>query len=177
MVDDLVERLASALERIGIYGRTIVGPDDTTFEDASSHLRRVVRSALMVDPAGPQDMEFIHSDDQIGDCVRAATATVLGLDRSDVPHFVRDYHANDWHRAWTNWIVDRGFAVVDVDPRVRPTCRYLATGPTTRKHGNDIVSYHMVVMDGDKLFHDPHPSRSGLTGITRVYLLVPNLIR
>jgi len=31
----------------------------------------------------------------------------------------------------------------------------------------------MVVMNGRALAHDPHPSRKGLTGIDRVYLLVP----
>jgi hypothetical protein len=40
---------------------------------------------------GFQDMEILTEDGHVGHCVRACTATILGLPRSRVPHFFRDH--------------------------------------------------------------------------------------
>lgn len=117
------------------------------------------------------DMEFLRENGDVGDCVRASTASILGVDRQIVPHFVRD-NAGDWKWPWRDFVKERGYEVVEVDPRLRPECLYLACGPTERSVGDGTAS-HMVVMNGRALAHDPHPSRKGLTGIDRVYLLVP----
>lgn len=119
----------------------------------------------------PVDMEFLKEAGHVGDCVRACTASLLGIDRSDVPHFVRD-HAGGWRGPWTDWLEDRGLAVVEIDPRHRPDCFYLACGPTHRP-GGDHPAAHMVVMQHIGLAHDPHPSRAGISTVDRVYLIVP----
>lgn len=118
-----------------------------------------------------QDMEFLVEDGAVGDCVRASTATILGVPREEVPHFVRD-HKGHWRHAWEDWLEDRGIVVVEIDPRSRPNCIYLGCGPTPRTTEYRPAA-HMVVMDGRELAHDPHPSRAGLTTLDRVYLLVP----
>jgi hypothetical protein len=118
-----------------------------------------------------QDMEFLKENGEVGDCVRASTATILRIDRSEVPHFVRD-HSGHWRGPWEDFVRERGYCVVEIDPRQRPDCDFLACGPTERSTGDGTAS-HMVVMNWIGLLHDPHPSRKGLTGIDRVYLLVP----
>ena len=122
-----------------------------------------------------QDMEFLTENGHVGDCVRASTATLLGIDRSDVPHFVRE-HSGGWRGPWEDWLEARGFTVVEVDPRLRPGystgCRYLGCGPTERTKGYRPAA-HMVVMAGDEVLHDPHPSRAGLLTLDRVYLVLP----
>jgi len=121
-----------------------------------------------------QDMEFLKEAGQVGDCVRASTATILGLPRSEVPHFVRD-HGGDWRGPWEEFIAGRGFIVVEIDPGQRPACYYLGCGRTVRTHDYRPVS-HMVVMEGRRVAHDPHPSRSGLMILDRAYVLVPKRI-
>lgn len=123
-----------------------------------------------IEPVAWVDMEFLQENGDVGDCVRAATASILRIGREAVPHFVRD-NAGDWEWPWRDFISGHGYEVVEVDPRMRPECMYLACGPTERSVG-DGTSSHMVVMNGRVLAHDPHPSRKGLTGIDRVYLLV-----
>jgi hypothetical protein len=123
-----------------------------------------------------QDMEFLREDGQVGDCVRAATATLLGIDRAEVPHFVRD-HSGDWRHPWEDWLEARGFTVVEIDPRIRPGfhtgCQYLGCGPTIRSEKGYRPAAHMVVMAGDEVLHDPHPSRAGLLTLDRVYVVLP----
>jgi len=123
-----------------------------------------------IEPVAWVDMEFLRENGDVGDCVRAATASILRIGREAVPHFVRD-NAGDWKWPWRDFISGHGYEVVEVDPRMRPECMYLACGPTERSVGDGTAS-HMVVMNGRVLAHDPHPSRKGLTGIDRVYLLV-----
>lgn len=123
---------------------------------------------------GFHDMEFLNESGEVGDCVRACTATVLGLSPADVPHFVRD-HDGDWRFPWEEFIEERGYIVVEIDPRRRPECVYLGCGPTPRTKQYRPAA-HMVVMQGTEVLHDPHPSRAGLTTLDRVYLLVPKQI-
>jgi hypothetical protein len=145
--------------------------------------QRAIRDAASRDEAASregstsrraQDMEFLTEDGHMGDCVRACTATILGLPRSEVPHFVRD-HGGDWRGPWQDFVAGRGFVVVEIDPRQRPACCYLGCGPTVRTSEYRPAS-HMVVMDGHRVSHDPHPSRSGLSALDRAYVLVPKLI-
>lgn len=119
----------------------------------------------------PQDMEFLKEEGHVGDCVRACTATILGLPRDDVPHFVKA-HPGHWRPHWEDWLNERGLEVIEIDPRSRPECEYLACGPTSRP-GGDHPAAHMVVMESVGMIHDPHPSRAGVTTVDRVYVLVP----
>lgn len=119
----------------------------------------------------PVDQEFINGnpDGVPGDCVRAATATLLNLPIAAVPHFVAA-HGGQWRTAWERWLDERDLIVVELDPRQRPLGFFLAVGPTERTGRGNNVS-HMIVMHGGGIGHDPHPSRAGLTGVERVYLI------
>lgn len=122
----------------------------------------------------PVDMEFLVEDGHVGDCVRACTASLLGLPREAVPHFVRE-EKGSWRHAWEDWLEERGWIVVEADPRIRPSCLYLGCGPTPRTKEYRPAA-HMVVMDGIGVAHDPHPSRAGLTTLDRVYVLTPKAV-
>jgi hypothetical protein len=119
----------------------------------------------------PQDMEYLVENGEVGDCVRACTASILGLNASEVPHFVGE-HSGNWRSHWEDWLEARGLIVVEIDPRRRPDCLYLGCGPTVRTKEYRPAA-HMVVMEGIGVAHDPHPSRAGLTTLDRVYVLVP----
>lgn len=119
----------------------------------------------------PQDQEFLVENGQTGDCVRAATASILDLPISAVPHFVAE-HNGDWRGHWEDWLEERDLIVIELDPRRRPRCLYLGCGPTVRTKEYRPAA-HMVVMDGLAVAHDPHPSRAGLTTLDRVYVLSP----
>ena len=114
----------------------------------------------------PVDQEFLHddNDDVVGDCVRASVASILNLPLSAVPHFVLQKHRA--MMAMRHWLAERGLVVVEWKRKTRPLCYYLAEGWSPRE------LRHMVVMFGDELAHDPHPSRSGVD-IDTVLLLVP----
>jgi hypothetical protein len=143
--------------------------------DAASRDEALVRAGREGNPSRPaQDMEFLREDGHVGDCVRASTATILGLPRSDVPHFVRD-HGGDWRGPWEDFIAGRGLIVMEIDPGQRPACCYLGCGRTVRTNDYRPVS-HMVVMEGRRVAHDPHPSRAGLMILDRAYVLVPKRI-
>lgn len=120
------------------------------------------------------DQAFLKERGEIGDCVRCSIASVLGIPRDEVPHFVRG-EAGEHNHAWRfdleDWLDDRDLAMVQIDPRLRPPCLYLVVGPTIRSKAEQET--HMVVMYAGELEHDPHPSRAGLTGRTHAYVLVP----
>lgn len=115
------------------------------------------------------DQEFFLENDEFSDCVRAATASILELDRDDVPHFVRDNPGHEWYEHWEAWLLARGHRAVmlhgpwDAPPRLLG--HYLASGMTPRG------TKHMVVMRDGVLAHDPHPSREGLNEIQAVWLI------
>jgi hypothetical protein len=122
-------------------------------------------------PAPFQDMEFYPGSGVPGDCMRASLATLLGISRDEVPHF---YHLDREKcvRLMRNWLSSRGFCLVDIDPRMRPDCEFLALGPANRP-GALKPRAHMVVMKGKEVLHDPNKSREGLITIDRAFVVVP----
>lgn len=120
----------------------------------------------------PVLQEYLTSEGHVGDCVRAATASVLELSREDVPHFVRDNPGSDgagWYDDWERFMVSRGVQPVIMlgpwDKPPRPSGYYLASGPSPRG------KKHMVVMWDGKLAHDPHPSQDGILEIQAIWML------
>lgn len=101
--------------------------------------------------------------DAVGDCWRACIATILGLASEDVPHFVQDSE-DLWLEATVDWLAERGFALLHIaeDDLVswlgEPL--WIKTGESPRGP----ALRHAVVMRGGSLWHDPHPSREGLSG-------------
>jgi len=102
-----------------------------------------------------------------GNCTEAAVASILGIPLSDVPKFYTGAGAYDFWERFEDFFVERGYFPVRRSPsEPRYDLFYLASGPAER--GCD----HMVVMRGNELAHDPHPSRAGLISVTHTWLIV-----
>lgn len=142
-------------------------------------------------PGGPpltrHTQEFLHDPDAgtVGDCHRAAVASLFGFAMARVPHFAlyglhaeRDVDRHGWWWAFVGWCaslepaytVEEGL-LRDVDlpePSDDPAdllgC-YLLGGPSPR--GVE----HFVVGRGGEVVWDPHPSRGGLTEATSAVVL------
>jgi hypothetical protein len=96
-----------------------------------------------------------------GNCLQAAVASALGLDLDAVPHLGA---FTWWEPAARLWLRGRG-----LDWRLAegiPAGRSIVIGPTVRPTGD-----HAVVGDGGEVAWDPHPSRTGLTGVKYAYAL------
>lgn len=96
-----------------------------------------------------------------GNCLQAAIASALGLDLDAVPHFGAftwwESAVRLWLRGrWLDWRMVQGI----------PAGRSIVVGDTTRGTGD-----HAVVGDGGQIAWDPHPSRAGLVGVKRSYVL------
>ena len=119
----------------------------------------------------PVDQEFFFDKGEVGDCVRAVTASILELDPKDVPHFVKLKPGSDWYDDWEQFMISHGTTPVLVtgpwenDKPPVPLRYYLASGPADRG------CKHIVIMENGKLAHDPHPSRAGLLNIEAVWIL------
>ena len=117
----------------------------------------------------PVDQEFLHTEATQGDCLRAATASLLGVPLESVPHFVADNpgEGSDWYFAWEDWLREQGWLLVLFPGDRSFECNYLAAGKTERG------THHIVVMNDGEMVHDPHPSRAGLLSVSETYLLSP----
>lgn len=121
----------------------------------------------------PVDQEFFYDKGQVGDCVRAVTASILELDPKDVPHFVKLQPGPDWFDDWEQFMINHG-----VTPKITtkyewkdnnipiPKGYYFASGPANRG------CKHIVIMKDGNLIHDPHPSRDGLITVEAVWSLL-----
>lgn len=121
----------------------------------------------------PVDQEFIHDPDNglIGDCQRAVIASLLDLDISEVPHFLKIAMERDGTHGgyWDDlqlWLGARGFAWLEVasgsalwGTREFGVYHEIA-GPSPRGNG----TWHAVVGCDGVIVFDPHPSRAGLAG-------------
>lgn len=122
------------------------------------------------------DQEFIHDPENgvVGDCMRACIASVLELQREDVPHFGA-MEGVTWLKEYVRWLNKHGFSVYTQfgDHDTHPVMQddenpyYFAIGRTPRHP--EIT--HMVVCRNGAVVHDPHPSRKGLMSIEAFEIL------
>jgi hypothetical protein len=117
----------------------------------------------------PVDQEFFYDKGEIGDCVRAVTASILELERENVPHFVKLKPGHEWYDDWEKFMQDHGVNPILItgpwEKTPIPLRYYLASGPAERG------CKHIVIMFNGKVVHDPHPSRAGLTEIEAIWIL------
>lgn len=122
----------------------------------------------------------------VGDCWRACVASLLDYRIQDVPHFFEQDDRMGWLRV-DQWLRGRGLKPANLSPwHVPPSMRYvILTGGSPR----DPSETHAVIGDlGETtiaerakmsiadvpIIHDPHPSRSGLSGAAAMlYAIVP----
>ena len=96
-----------------------------------------------------------------GNCLQAAVASALGMKLDAVPRFGAftwwEPAARLWLRGhWLDWRTVPGI----------PAGRSIVVGSTVRATGS-----HAVVGEGGEIVWDPHPSRAGLTEVSRSYVL------
>ena len=98
--------------------------------------------------------------------MRAALASLLDLPINEVPHFLREEKnsAYDFWEGVTDFCLAQGYVFMML-PAVNfkwasDAVYHAISGPSPR--GNGI--YHTVVGCNGKIVHDPHPSKSGLSG-------------
>lgn len=96
-----------------------------------------------------------------GNCLQAAISSALGLELDAVPHFAA---FTWWEPALRLWLRGRSLDWRQVEGI--PEGRSILIGPTSRGTGD-----HAVVGGSGQVAWDPHPSRSGLTEVNRVYVL------
>ena len=119
----------------------------------------------------------------VGDCWRCCVAAIICAPAAELPHFVqiaRDTQTDE-DRLTQTWLTGNGWTMIHCQPagfyqpnrvnRDYEGLPYIATGPTERSRG--MGKHHAVVMVGNKMVYDPHPSEAGLTAITDIYLIVP----
>jgi hypothetical protein len=112
-----------------------------------------------------------------GNCFSACVASLLHLPIAEVPNFCKAGYENpdrqgpdDWPRNFIRWLQARGF--FPVFAKGTPPYEFygnffwIAGGTSPR-------GPHAVVMYGDRMVHDPHPSRVGIEEVEDWTILVP----
>jgi hypothetical protein len=133
----------------------------------------LIRQRIIADPGRGDGHD---ADGQPGDCLRAAVASLAGVDYDQVPHFAGA--GESWWDDMCAWATGRGRKFVCV-PVVDGTIRQafadpdvdrwvIGSGPSPRGPWQ-----HVVIVDMDlRLVHDPHPSDAGLLSVDEVFVLL-----
>jgi hypothetical protein len=106
-----------------------------------------------------------------GNCLSACIATYLDVPLDQVPHFA-EYLPDEgdaWWHLFIGFMAGRGLWPVQLDDPhdALPGEVTFVCGPSERG-----VLHQVLYRDG-VLFHDPHPSRAGLLGVTEVLVWRP----
>jgi hypothetical protein len=109
-----------------------------------------------------------------GNCFSACVASLLHLPITEVPSFCEEaltdgWDGSGWPGNFIQWLHDRGWFPVFTEgkfPKEYGEFYWIAGGPSSR-------GPHAVVMSGDSMVHDPHPSRGGIREIEDATVLVP----
>jgi hypothetical protein len=116
-----------------------------------------------------------------GECVRAAYATILGVDIEEVPRLdpgAAMAVGQDQGDREREWLASIGLGLVEIHCDVEdsippeildcvPEVPHLMSGISPRGFG------HRVVGVGGRVAFDPHPSRAGLVTVYSIGILVP----
>jgi Lar family restriction alleviation protein len=100
-----------------------------------------------------QDQSILMESHGHGNCLQAAVASIIGFPLDTVPNFVL---FEKWFERMEEFLTCKGFAICD-EPDDDEIVLAFGNSPRGFKHA--------VVMRGDELLHDPHPSRGGVSGV------------
>lgn len=98
-----------------------------------------------------------------GNCLQAAVASLLELSLEEVPNFIEQKH---FWGSFRNFLKSKGYNLERIKLEDNPEEYYLVFGWSSRQ------VLHAVIYCGDKLAHDPHPSREGVLEITEKNKLI-----
>ena len=118
---------------------------------------------MQTDEAAKVDQTVVGENNPRGNCLQAALATLLRLPLDEtIDVTAPEVDPELWHIALWEWGQERGWDIAsqrDLPPQ--EWC--IAVGRTSRP------GLHAVVYRRGELYHDPHPSREGLTKV-RYYI-------
>jgi hypothetical protein len=120
------------------------------------------------------------ADGTPGDCMRAALATILGVDLHDVPHVVMfsqwwdearrtvGRHMKGWDIGCWDEFSWPFYTSAGADANAYAPPFVIGAGPSPRGPFG-----HVVILDATtgEMVHDPHPSRAGILQVEAVYAL------
>lgn len=101
-----------------------------------------------------------------GNCMQAATASMLELRLDQVPNFVE--MADAWG-AMSRFFAEFGVDLLKRPPSYVPRGPYFAVGTSTQNN------YHIVIMEMGRIVHDPNPHGKGMISVE--YVLWPKRFR
>jgi hypothetical protein len=115
-----------------------------------------------------QKQQFLHTDDQKGDCFRAALANLLELDINSVPHFVqeavgpRDFliRVNRFLKQYN--LAYQYLSVSELEHTGIEGLYHIGNGSTNRQ------TLHSVCCKDTETIFDPHPSNGGLESMSSI---------
>lgn len=108
-----------------------------------------------------------------GDCFTASLASLLDLTYEEVPLFIE--MGNEWFLKFTEFIIAHGFDYNGLtnEKRINEGISngvdgyFLVSGESPRGFKNG----HAVVYKGTEIAHDPHPSRAGIIGEPKFWMI------
>lgn len=114
------------------------------------------------------DVKPVHQtifDELDGNCLQACIASVLDLPLDAVPNEIA---RSDWWESVNAWLIaTRGLYLVAFRPgKWKPTGIHLTSGAGPR--GME----HVVVSEGGRMIHDPHPAGIGLEKVRMDWIFV-----
>jgi len=98
---------------------------------------------------------------QYGNCFPTVIACIMGLDSpEDVIQIQEHYEKHEWPEILNKWLFEKGYELYDLKGHLMTGQYYFVTGKTERSAANGSV--HICIYQNGKLFHDPHPSNTGI---------------
>ena len=103
--------------------------------------------------------------DKKGNCFSTCVACIIEKNIDEIPNFCVEYE--DWYRETEKWLDSNGYSIVYIKnnckfPNIVLPLNYPIIVSGTSPRGN---FGHSVIYLNEKLYHDPHPDRSGLKDI------------
>lgn len=115
-----------------------------------------------------------------GNCFSACLASLLEIDLAEVPYFMGEA---DWVGAVNRWLQPRGLYALLLKSNDGEDYRflqgfYILSGTSPRANGEidpetKLPWQHSVIARGNKVVHDPHPSRAGILSRLDAVVLLP----
>ena len=106
-------------------------------------------------------------DSKNGDCLKCCVASLLELPYEKVPNFVEEL---DWNYAMQKFLKTYNMYPLYLqrtDPLYQKV-NYIATGKSFR---GDF--HHAIIMNGNDMVHDPHPSNLGIENFQHIIVFQP----
>ncbi len=116
-----------------------------------------------VDALKPVDQTVVGIGNPRANCLQACLAMVLNMPIEECFDITDPELGDYWVEPLEQWASQRGYTM-RTGIKAPTGIPYIANGPTDAREG-----VHGVVCINKELFHDPHPSRAGLTS-TNYYM-------